>query len=171
MKNFLIALLLVTVIAGCATITEDAMDPIVFSFSDGSVGTCHLSNKRGDWDAEVPGTTPVRKSDDVLKYDCKTADGRESVGSFESTIGAKIVASAVFIDFGITDAITDKHRDYPANFVLPVKPREGGAPAPAEQPAENDVYTQLEKLNDLRERGIITQDEFDAEKKQLLESN
>ena len=38
-----------------------------------------------------------------------------------STMGAKIVASAVFLDFGITDAITDKHRKYPASFVIPIK--------------------------------------------------
>lgn len=72
----------ITFVAGCATITEDPMDPIAFSFSDGSSGKCHLSNKRGDWDAENPGTTAVRKSDDVLKYDCKTVDGRTAVGSF-----------------------------------------------------------------------------------------
>jgi len=35
-------------------------------------------------------------------------------------MGGKIVASAVFLDFGITDAITDKHRRYPANFVIVV---------------------------------------------------
>jgi hypothetical protein len=36
-------------------------------------------------------------------------------------MGGKIVASAVFIDFGITDAIIDKHREYPASFVIPIK--------------------------------------------------
>tara|TARA_R110002049_G_scaffold130820_6_gene289321 strand:+ start:3087 stop:3230 length:144 start_codon:yes stop_codon:yes gene_type:complete len=35
----------------------------------------------------------------------------------------------------------------------------------------DDVYTKLEKLNDLKNRGIITEEEFNAEKKQLLESN
>jgi hypothetical protein len=56
-----------------------------------------------------------------LKYDCKTSDGREAVGSMPSTVGAKIVASAVFIDFGITDMITDKHREYPSSYVIPMK--------------------------------------------------
>lgn len=28
--------------------------------------------------------------------------------------------SAVFFDLGITDAITDKHRYYPASYILPV---------------------------------------------------
>jgi hypothetical protein len=35
-------------------------------------------------------------------------------------MGAKVLASAVLIDFGIADAITDKHRQYPASFVIPV---------------------------------------------------
>ena len=26
-----------------------------------------------------------------------------------------------FLDFGIVDAITDKHRNYPASFVIPVR--------------------------------------------------
>ena len=38
-----------------------------------------------------------------------------------STTGAKIVVSAIFLDFGIVDSITDKHRDYPASYVIPIK--------------------------------------------------
>ena len=34
-----------------------------------------------------------------------------------------------------------------------------------------DIYAELEILNDLRERGILTDAEFDAEKKKLLEGN
>ena len=35
----------------------------------------------------------------------------------------------------------------------------------------NDVYKQIQMLDDLRERGILTDAEFDAEKKQLLDGN
>ena len=42
------------------------------------------------------------------------------VGGIPSSMGAKIVASAVFLDLGIVDSITDKHRTYPASFVIPV---------------------------------------------------
>jgi hypothetical protein len=107
--------------AGCATLTEDAMTPVGLSLSDGSSGKGILQNKRGIWDVEIPSTTYVRKSDDGLKYDITTTDGRKAVGIIPSTMGAKIVASAVFLDFGITDAITDKHRNYPASFVIPIK--------------------------------------------------
>ncbi|WP_405222224.1 SHOCT domain-containing protein [Lentisalinibacter sediminis] len=168
-----------TLAAGCATLTEDAMTPVALSFSDGSEGICELQNKRGIWSADLPGTVSIRKSDDVLKYDCETENGRSVTGGIPSRMGGKIVASAVFIDFGITDAITDKHREYPANFVIPVKREESAAEGVSGTTAESaagvtngqtDRYQQLETLNDLRERGIITDEEFEAEKKKVLES-
>ncbi len=110
----------VLAVSGCATLTNDAMTPIAMSFSDGSSGKCKLQNKRGAWDISIPTTASVRRSDDPLVYDCKSEDGRTAYGSIPSTVGAKIVASAVFIDFGITDAITDKHREYPSNYVIPI---------------------------------------------------
>ena len=117
----LLAATLSIALAGCASLTNDPMVPVAFSFSDGSSGRCKLQNKRGAWDAKIPTTASIRRSDDQLKYDCETEDGRKAFGAIESTIGAKIVASAVFLDFGITDAITDKHREYPASFVIPIE--------------------------------------------------
>ncbi len=119
-KTFLL-LPLVFMVTGCATLTEDANTPIALSFSDGSGGKCNLSNKRGVWETTVPITISVRKSDDVLKYDCDTEDGRTVAGAIPSTMGGKIIASAIFLDFGIVDAITDKHRQYPASFVIPIQ--------------------------------------------------
>lgn len=122
MRLLIVALgLAVATVVGCATITNDAYVPIAFSMSDGSEAECVMTNKRGQWDVDVPATAMIRRSDDSLVYKCETEDGRTTTGAIESTIGAKIVASAVFIDFGITDAITDKHREYPASFVIPVK--------------------------------------------------
>ena len=146
MKILMIALLAATT-AACATLTEDAMTPVAFSFSDGSSGSCKLENKRGAWPSPIPATVSIRKSDDALKYDCLTEDGRNAFGSIPSEMGGKIIASAVFLDLGITDAITDKHRMYPASFVIPIaktKPAEAAAvattspvpaPVPASEPA------------------------------------
>jgi hypothetical protein len=39
---------------------------------------------------------------------------------------------------------------------------------PAPQPATDDTYAQLEKLGELKDQGIVTQEEFDAKKKQIL---
>lgn len=57
----------------------------------------------------------------MLKYRCKTDDGREVSGAITSEMGGKIIASAVFLDFGITDAITDKHRKYAESYVVPIR--------------------------------------------------
>ena len=110
-------------LSSCATLTEDAMTPVSVSFSDGSNGKVTLQNKRGTWEGSLPSTISVRKSDDSLNYNAVTSDGRTATGSIPSEIGAKIIASAVFIDFGITDAITDKHRKYPASYVIPIPKR------------------------------------------------
>ncbi|MFT3689529.1 hypothetical protein [Paenirhodobacter sp.] len=105
---------------GCATLTNDENVPVALSFSSGKSGTCALRNKRQSQSANIPSVVQVRRSDDMLQYNCKTTRGKEATGAIPSTMGGKIVASAVFIDLGIVDAITDKHREYPASYVIPV---------------------------------------------------
>jgi len=64
--------------SSCATIVNDANIPLAFSFSDGSAGRCTFKNKRGLWQSDIPTTAVyIRRSDDALIYECKTADGRE----------------------------------------------------------------------------------------------
>lgn len=119
--NRLGILVLAAALSGCATLTNDATVPVALSFSNGESGQCELENKRWGQDARIPAQLNVRRSDDDLRYDCVTESGKTAKGRIPSTVGAKIVASAVFIDFGITDAITDKHRIYPPSFVIPVE--------------------------------------------------
>jgi hypothetical protein len=48
-------------------------------------------------------------------------------------------------------------------------PGAAAAPAPANSPEiSGDLYTQLLKLDDLRKKGILTQEEFDEQKKKIL---
>jgi membrane protease subunit (stomatin/prohibitin family) len=41
-------------------------------------------------------------------------------------------------------------------------------PSQSAQPAQTDPYAELEKLGQLKQQGIISQEEFDAKKRQLL---
>jgi hypothetical protein len=120
--------ILATILAlnGCATIVNDPTIPLTASFSDGSAGECNFRNKRGAWSSAMPTSNAmIRRSDDALIYDCTTADGRRSNGSIRSEMeGGKLAASVFFWDLGITDSITDKHRTYQGNVVIPVRPRE-----------------------------------------------
>lgn len=123
-----IAFAITTIIAlsGCATIVNDSHIPLAVSFSDGSAGQCKFTNKRGNWTTDIPTTNVmIRRSDDALVYDCSTEDGRNAEGSIRSEMeGAKMAASVIFWDLGITDAITDKHRTYQGNVVIPVSPKQ-----------------------------------------------
>ena len=117
----ILPLVALALVGACASITNDANVPVALSFSDGSRGECTLRNKRWTEKVDIPSTVMVRRSDDNLQYDCESSKGGEAVGGIPSTMGGKIVASAVFLDFGIVDSITDKHREYPASFVIPMK--------------------------------------------------
>ena len=109
-------------LTSCATIVNDANVPVTLSFSDGSSGSCKLSNKRMQYQVDIPGTHQIRRSDDALKYDCKTENGKTAFGSIPSEIeDGKLAGSIIFFDLGITDSITDKHRTYTPNFTIPVK--------------------------------------------------
>lgn len=121
MKSSVFAVLAaITMVSGCATLTNDANVPVALSFSTGDSGTCKLNNKRQAQEVSVPSVASVRRSDDALRYDCTTSRGKNAVGAIPSSMGSEIVASAVFLDFGITDAITDMHRNYPPSYVIPV---------------------------------------------------
>lgn len=121
----LIALSTGLLLSGCATIVNDPNIPLAFSFSDGSSGECTFKNKRGVWTSEIPTQgVMIRRSDDALVYNCATQDGREANGSVRSEVeGEKMAASVIFWDLGITDAITDKHRTYQGNYVIPILAR------------------------------------------------
>ena len=124
-KEFMKKLLLILctfIFTGCATIVNDANVPVTLSFSNGETGKCNLSNKRVSLQANIPGTSMVRRSDDALRFDCETKSGKKAFGSIPSEIeGAKLGGSVIFFDLGITDSITDKHRTYTPNYVIPVQ--------------------------------------------------
>lgn len=115
----------VALLAGCATLVNDPNIPVQVSFSDGSAGKCDFRNKRGAWSTDIPTNgVMIRRSDDALVYECVTSDGRTAKGAIRSEVeGEKMAASFVFLDLGITDAITDKHRTYQGNVVIPVPPK------------------------------------------------
>ena len=128
-KKAFVAAIATFTLLGCATIVNDSHIPLTVSFSDGSKGHCTFKNKRGTWSSDIPTTgVMIRRSDDALAYDCVTEDGMASSGSVRSEMeGEKLAASVVFLDLGITDAITDMHRTYQGIIVLPVMTKEAAA--------------------------------------------
>ena len=119
MQYHIYILALVVFLSGCATIVNDPMVPVTPMFADGTTGACTFHNKRGSWTLRVPGTTRVRRSDDALIYTCTTRDGREVTGAIPSLVeGDEFFSGMLFLDIGLIDVITDKHRRYPSSVVL-----------------------------------------------------
>ena len=114
--------LVVLSFAGCASITNDPNQQISFKAPGckKEAVSCTARNKRGSWTFKVPSTVPIRRSDDVLHIECEDDQGGRHNETVNSRMGGKIVASAVFLDLGITDAITDKHREYPEQIILQI---------------------------------------------------
>jgi hypothetical protein len=125
MFSIIINIGLLFMLSGCATIVNDSNIPLNFSFSDGTTGHCVFMNKRGTWESDMPASNVlIRRSDDVLIYNCETKDGQLISGSVKSEIeGGKLAASVFLLDFGITDAITDKHRKYQNNTIINITPK------------------------------------------------
>ena len=120
MKNFTIMCCMVLVVAGCATVINDAHQQIKFKAPGckGKGAVCTVSNKRGLWNVDLPETVMVRRSDDVLKIECEDQNGNEYQEAVPSRIQGKFYAGALTLDLGIVDSITDKHREYPQEIVI-----------------------------------------------------
>ena len=105
--------------SGCATIVNDPEVPVEFIPQGCESLQCTARNKRGQWQVEAPGTAMIRRSDDTLHVECTDATGGQFGTQVESEIEAeKLAGSIVFFDLGITDSITDKHRDYPRQVLI-----------------------------------------------------
>lgn len=152
----ILTLILIIILTSCATIVNDPTVPVSLSFSDGSEGECKAFNKRVSLQVRIPSTPMVRRSDDALILDCTTDDGREAFANIPSTLeGGKLAGSVVFFDLGITDAITDKHRIYPASYVIPI--------TKSSSSNKTQGLTKEEKLRELKElkdKELISEETF-----------
>ncbi len=117
-------------LSSCASIINDSDIPLNFSFSDGDTGHCVFMNKRGTWESDMPASNIlIRRSDDVLVYNCKTKHGKLVSGVVESKIeGGVFVTNIRFFDFGITDAITDKHKVYQNDTIINISSEQESKP-------------------------------------------
>ena len=125
MLKILTYLSLAVALSACSTLTKDSHVPMNLSFSDNSAGNCGLRNKRESYSVKIPGTESIRRSDDPLRYDCKTKDGRKATGAINSKIGNSM-AGNIILGGGvgaIIDANDDMHREYPGHLVIPVVAR------------------------------------------------
>ena len=121
MKRTVIVGLATLVIGGCASIVNEKTATIAIAAPNCPEGTsCALKHKKGQWHVKVPGTVTIPKSDDPLKVDCATPDGRTSHQVLESRMGGSFWGN-IIAGGGIgmiIDANTDAHRSYDSSVVV-----------------------------------------------------
>ena len=115
MTRRLVAAAAAAILTGCATLTNDATQPVHFATPGcaKSKASCLAYNKRGSWMFDPPETIFVRRSDDPLQVVCERPGGDTYRHETGSVIGPKFAASIVLVGVGLTDAVTDMHREYP----------------------------------------------------------
>jgi hypothetical protein len=71
----------------------------------------------------------------------------------------------------VSNRVSRRQADRWAAQDAPPEPQQGyAAPAPAPQPVAEDRVAKLKDLADLREQGVLTDEEFAAEKARILGS-
>ena len=120
-KVFVLTGITFSFLCACASILNEDDIPLSITFSDGSSGKCKMSNNRASYEVLVPSSQMVRRARSDLNYFCTTRNQETAVGSIPSSIEAvKLAASIIFLDFGITDSITEKARTYPIKNVIDI---------------------------------------------------
>ena len=120
MKQSITAALAATILGGCATLSNEPMIPVSFTTPQCQKEIqCTATNKRGSWSFNPPQTVMIRRSDDTLQVQCSLPGGKQLTSAVASDMEHAKMGASILLDFGITDAITDKHRMYPSQVVIP----------------------------------------------------
>ena len=106
---------------GCATISNDPMIPVTFVAPHCEQDLqCTATNKRGQWPFSPPQTVMIRRSDDTLRIQCNAPGGTKTLThAVTSEMEHGKMGASILLDLGITDSITDKHRKYADQVVIP----------------------------------------------------
>lgn len=166
LKNFLILIILIF-LAGCASITESKNQSMSVSTGEVTGAMCTLSNSKGSYYVNsTPGSVMVRNACDQLTVTCKK-DGyvpaNSGAGSVQDKSKGMTWGNIIF--GGIIGVAVDRQTGagctYPQqNIVFPLKKTTG-------ENGGNDIQ-KLKELKELLDAGVLTQDDFDKAKKQIL---
>ena len=165
-KNIFL-LIIFSFLTGCASITESKNQSMSVSTGDVTGAMCTLSNSKGSYYVNsTPGSVMVRNACDQLTVTCKK-DGYVSANPAAGSIQdkSKGMAWGNILFGGIIGIAVDRNTgagcNYPQQNII----------FPMQKVSAEDGVTDIKKLKDLKElldTGVITQEEFEKAKKQIL---
>ena len=165
-KNIFL-LIIFSFLTGCASITESKNQSMSVSTGDVTGAMCTLSNSKGSYYVNsTPGSVMVRNACDQLTVTCKK-DGyvpaNPAAGSIQDK--SKGMAWGNILFGGIIGIAVDRNTgagcNYPQQNII----------FPMQKISAEDGVTDIKKLKDLKDlldTGVITKEEFEKAKKQIL---
>lgn len=126
-KPYVLPLVLSSVaLTGCATITSDKTQPLtVQTICNGSSvenATCQLTNSKGVFIVQTPGTVSVHKAYGDMAIDCKKGDARGAItvqSSSTTNTWGNVIAGGVI--GAVVDAKTGAGYEYSNSIVVPLQ--------------------------------------------------
>ena len=120
LDRVILLLLISTVIgvSGCASQVRAKEMPITLSIDTGHTALCVLSNDRGRWTSQVPGTINVIESKESLIYKCTTNQNNKIFGQIPSLSSINIVLEQL----GQVHDFTRDDTEYPLKYIIRFKP-------------------------------------------------
>jgi hypothetical protein len=162
-----------------------------------SGASCELSNSKGKFFVNTPGTVPIRRSNDDMNVVCRK-DGIEPGIAVVVSETKGMMFGNILLGGGIgalVDHNTGAAYEYPSLIQVMMgtttkieapKPKEGDSAATLQAPQANQsaqlapqqasnspsssLADRLTSLNELKSKGLITQKDYDSKKAELLKS-
>lgn len=200
MKKLFIASLAGSTLIGCASITGTtgqsvSIETLEKSGKSVAGASCELTNSKGKWFINTPGTVAIRRSNDDMSILCKK-DGLDPGLATVVSDTKGMMWGNILVGGGIgalVDHNTGAAYEYPVLIQImmgsnikiePPKPKqEDGAATAApvasnattvaiqnEKSSSSTIASKLLELNELKTKGLITQKDYDSKKAELLKS-
>lgn len=199
MNKLLLIGFFASTLVGCASITGTTGQSVsieTLNKTGSSVvgASCELTNSKGKWFVNTPGTVAIRRSNDDMNIICRK-DGVDPglatvVSDTKGMMWGNILAGGGI--GAIVDHNTGAAYEYPVLIQIlmgsnikiePPKPKEGEsasvgnqsatAPQTAEvkvQGTSQSASQKLRDLNEMQKQGLITQKDYDAKKAEILKA-
>lgn len=200
MKKLLIACLAGSTLIGCASITGTtgqsvSIETLEKNGKSVAGASCELTNSKGKWFINTPGTVAIRRSNDDMSILCKK-DGLDPGLATVVSDTKGMMWGNILVGGGIgalVDHNTGAAYEYPVLIQImmgsnikiePPKPKQddnAGTTQPAasntttvavqnEKSSSSTIASKLLELNELKTKGLITQKDYDSKKAELLKS-
>lgn len=200
MKKLFIGCLTSSTLIGCASITGTtgqsvSIETLGKNGSSVTGASCELTNSKGKWFVNTPGTVAIRRSNDDMSILCKK-DGLDPglatvVSDTKGMMWGNILAGGGI--GAIVDHNTGAAYEYPVLIQIMMgsnikieppktKQEDGNSTASSvqangtvnlvqsEKSTSSSIANKLSELNELKTKGLITQKDYDLKKAELLKS-